>query len=74
MKILNSQDLKDIFNDKNNKKEYPVFVYTSYNKYPIENVIMADGEIIIITKEIGGELVNDGKEEAQEIDTGPMIA
>ena len=74
MKILNSQDIKDIFNDKNNKKEYPVFVYTSYNKYPIENVIMADGEIIIITKEIGGLLVNKDNEEVQEVDDGPMIA
>lgn len=59
MKSYNSQDLKNIFNDAINKKEYPVYVYTSFNKYPVENVIIADGECIIITKEIGGGLSSE---------------
>lgn len=73
MKNYNSQDLKHIFNDSSNKKEYPVFVYTSYNKYPVENIIIADGECIIITKEIGGELVNE-QENSTEESFEPMIA
>lgn len=58
---FNSQDLKAIFNDSNNDKEYEVLVYTSFNHYPINNVIKDGDKIYIITEEIGGELV--GKEE-----------
>jgi len=75
--ILDSQQLKEIFNDKNNKKAYPVYVYAAFNKYPIENVMIADGEVIIITQEIGGTLVNSGDEEDKvepEVDNGPMLA
>lgn len=58
---FNSQDLKLVFNDHNNDKEYEVLVFTSFNYYPINNVIKDGDKIYIITEEIGGELV--GKEE-----------
>nr|QMP83204.1 MAG: hypothetical protein [Caudoviricetes sp.] len=72
--ILNSQDLKNIFNDSNNNKEYEVLVYTSFNHYPINNIIKDGNKIYIITEEIGGTLVNEGKEEIEETNDGPMIA
>lgn len=72
--ILNSQDLKNIFNDPNNNKEYEVLVYTSFNHYPINNIIKDGNKIYIITEEIGGTLVNEGKEEVEETNDGPMIA
>lgn len=72
--ILNSQDIKNIFNDPNNNKEYEVLVYTSFNHYPINNIIKDGNKIYIITEEIGGTLVNEGKEEVEETNDGPMIA
>jgi hypothetical protein len=70
--ILNSQDLKSIFNDPNNNKEFEVLVYTSFNHYPINNIIKDGNRIYIITEDIGGELVNEGKEDSE--DTGPLLA
>ena len=69
---FNSQDLKNIFNDPNNNKEYEVLVFTSFNHYPINNVIKDGDKIYIITEEIGGELV--GKEDTVEETDGPMTA
>lgn len=59
METLSSQDLKSIFSDVNNNKEYPVVVYAAYNYYPVETVVLDDGKIIIVTKEIGGELARE---------------
>lgn len=74
---LTSQDLKHIFNDKNNDKDYPVEIFCAFNNYPIKDIIKADGKIIIITEDIGGTLVNSGDEEDKvepEVDNGPMLA
>lgn len=59
---LNSQQLKDIFNDKSNDKKYEVVVYTAFNFYPIINVIKDDenGRIVILTEEIGQYLGDSG--------------
>lgn len=69
MKILNSQDLKDIFNDKNNKKDYPVFVYTSYNLFQVKKVLLSDDKIIIFTGEVDNPIDNPS-----EIYTEPDLA
>lgn len=53
---LNSQQIKDIFNNKNNKGEYEVVVYSAFNEYPIKSIIKDNNKIIIITEEIGGLL------------------
>lgn len=59
---LNSQQLKEIFNDKINDKKYEVVVYTAFNFYPIVNVIKDDdGRIIILTEEIG-QYLSDSEE------------
>jgi hypothetical protein len=74
---LTSQDLKLIFNDKNNDKDYPVEIFCAFNNYPIKDIMKADGKIIIITEAIGGTLVNSGDEEDKvepEVNNGPMLA
>ncbi len=82
--ILNSQDLKAIFNQSNNNKEYEVFVVAAFNEYLISDVMKDGNKIYIVTKDIGGELVNKDKEKLEsnkkeveaniEIDDGPLIA
>ncbi len=79
--ILNSQDLKAIFNQSNNNKEYEVFVVAAFNEYLISDVMKDGNKIYIVTKDIGGELVNKDKEKLEsnkkeveaniEIDDGP---
>ncbi len=50
--ILNSQQLKEIFNSKDNNKEFPVRIYSSYNLFEVSKVIFADGKIIIFTGDV----------------------
>jgi hypothetical protein len=74
---LTSQDLKHIFNDKNNDKDYPVEIFCAFNNYPIKDIMKADGKIIIITEDIGGTLVNDkldSESEPKVEEDGPIIA
>lgn len=66
--ILNSQHLKEIFNSKDNDKEYPVRVYSSYNMFEVTKVIFSDGKIIIFT----GDANNI--EPIEHNEDGPMIA
>lgn len=70
---FNSQDLKNIFNDPSNDKEYEVLVFTAFNHYPINNVIKDGNKIYIITEEIGGSL-SKAEEDTVEEGNGPMIA
>ena len=46
---LNSQDLKKIFNDITNDKEYEVLVYSSYNLFQVKNVKLSGDKVIIFT-------------------------
>lgn len=71
---LTSQDIKHIFNDKNNDKDYPVEIFCAFNNYPIKDIMKADGKIIIITEDIGGTLTSDNVEIQPEVDNGPMLA
>lgn len=64
--ILNSQDLKKIFNDPNNNKEYEVLVYTSFNHYPINNIIKEGNKIYIITEDIGGSMNASSDEDLKQ--------
>jgi len=56
METLNSQEMKDIFNDKNNDKEYDVFIYAAFNLYPVKGIVKDGKKIIIETFDIGAEL------------------
>lgn len=66
--ILNSQNLKQIFNSKDNDKEYPVRIYNSYNLFEVSKVVFADGKIIIFTGDA------DNIEPIENIEFGPNVA
>lgn len=44
---LNSQELKKIFNDSNNDKEYDVLIYSSFNLFQVKNVKISGNKVII---------------------------
>lgn len=46
---LNSQDLKKLFNDVSNDKEYEVLIYNSYNLFQVKNVKLSGDKVIIFT-------------------------
>ena len=65
--ILNSQQLKEIFNSKDNDKEYPVRIYSSYNLFEVSKVVMSNDTMIIFTGDA------DNIQPTDDIDS-PMIA
>jgi hypothetical protein len=48
---LDSQDLRKLFSDADNDKQYEVVCYTAFNEYHIKNIVFDDNDerIIIIT-------------------------
>ena len=66
--ILDSQDLKEIFNSKENDKEIPVRIYSGYNLFTVSKVVKSADSIIIFTGDA------DNMEPVQEFDDGPMSA
>lgn len=68
---LNSQDLKVIFNDKNNNKPFEVVAYAAFNEYPIKDVVLDGNKIILITENIG-DLLNQTEDE--DYSDGPTAA
>lgn len=70
--ILNSQDLKEIFNSPENSKEFQVRIYNSYNLFEISKAVISNGTIILFT----GDARNDETvaEPEPEDDDGPLVA
>lgn len=55
---LNSQELKKIFNDSNNDKEYDVLIYSSYNFFQVKNVKISGDKVIIFAGETDNPVDN----------------
>lgn len=49
---LNSRDLKKLFNDVSNDKEYEVLIYNSYNLFQVKNVKLSGDKVIIFTGDV----------------------
>lgn len=69
--VLNSQDLKKIFNSEDNNKEFHVRVYTSHNLYEVNKVLLSGDTIIIFTGEVDN---NEPTQEFNPEENEPVVA
>jgi len=69
--ILNSQDLKEIFNSADNDREYPVRIYSGYNLFTVGKVVKSTDSIIIFVGE--ADNIDPNNSETEEDDT-PLLA